>query len=65
MAVVCAVGGGAMTLLGGLFGAHAEAAALAFIGVALAGTGHFMGTFAQKQQKLGAKPSQARQPLAS
>jgi hypothetical protein len=65
MAVVFMLGGGAMTLLSGIFGVHAEAAALAFVGVSLAGTGQLLNAMAHKQQKLGAKPSQARQPLAS
>ena len=59
MAVVFMMGGGAMTLMGGLFGTHAEAAALAMIGVGLVGTGRFLGA-PQKQQKLLTKPSEAR-----
>lgn len=40
VAVVFAVGAGAMTVLGGFMGAAAEAAALGLVGAGLVGTGH-------------------------
>jgi len=60
MAVVFLVGGGAMTLWGSLFGAHAEAATLTLMGLAMAGTGHVLGSAPRKEQKLVTKPSEAQ-----
>lgn len=43
IAVMFMVGGGAVTLLSSLLGAHAEAAALALVGAGMVATGQFMG----------------------
>jgi hypothetical protein len=44
MAVILMVGGGTMSLFTGLLGSHAEAAALAVMGVGLLGTGRLIGS---------------------
>jgi hypothetical protein len=59
MTVVFMLGGAATTFLGGIFGAHTEAATLALIGLGLAGSGQLLGTMPQKQGKLVTKASEA------
>ncbi len=43
VALVFALGGGVMTALSSVFGAHAETVALALVGLALFGTGQVLG----------------------